>query len=132
MTKTGARKRLDDAIIELSTHASDQTGSALRSQGATRKQKSLRTALLRDHMAPIARIARVDLPQAPEIEPLRMPRGRPTATRLAAAANGMAKAAEKAGFDDKMLKRQIALIHSMTKKERRKRVTGEFIGFGDN
>lgn len=31
---------------------------------------------------------------------------------------GMAKAAEKAGFDDKMLKRQIALIHSMTKKER--------------
>jgi signal recognition particle subunit SRP54 len=31
---------------------------------------------------------------------------------------GMAKAAEKAGFDDRMLKRQIALIHSMTKKER--------------
>jgi signal recognition particle subunit SRP54 len=31
---------------------------------------------------------------------------------------GMAKAAEKAGFDDKMLKRQIALINSMTKKER--------------
>ena len=31
---------------------------------------------------------------------------------------GMAKAAEKAGFDDTMLKRQIALINSMTKKER--------------
>jgi signal recognition particle subunit SRP54 len=31
---------------------------------------------------------------------------------------GMAKAAEKAGFDDKMLKRQIALIQSMTKRER--------------
>ncbi len=31
---------------------------------------------------------------------------------------GVAKAAEKAGFDDKMLKRQIALISSMTKKER--------------
>ena len=31
---------------------------------------------------------------------------------------GVAKAAEKAGFDDKMLKRQIALINSMTKKER--------------
>ena len=31
---------------------------------------------------------------------------------------GMAKAAEKAGFDDKMLHRQIALINSMTKKER--------------
>ncbi len=31
---------------------------------------------------------------------------------------GMAKAAEKAGFDDRMLKRQIALIQSMTKRER--------------
>ena len=31
---------------------------------------------------------------------------------------GMAKAAEKAGFDDKMLRRQIALIQSMTKRER--------------
>ncbi len=31
---------------------------------------------------------------------------------------GMAKAAEKAGFDDRMLKRQIALVNSMTKKER--------------
>ncbi|WP_435256466.1 signal recognition particle protein [Thioclava sp. FR2] len=30
----------------------------------------------------------------------------------------MAKAAEEAGFDDKMLRRQIALINSMTKKER--------------
>ena len=31
---------------------------------------------------------------------------------------GVAKAAEKAGFDDRMLKRQVALINSMTKKER--------------
>ncbi len=31
---------------------------------------------------------------------------------------GMAKKAEAAGFDDKMLRRQIALINSMTKKER--------------
>ena len=30
----------------------------------------------------------------------------------------MAKAAESAGFDDKMLRRQIALVNSMTKKER--------------
>jgi len=31
---------------------------------------------------------------------------------------GIAKQAEKAGFDDRMLRRQIALIQSMTKKER--------------
>jgi len=93
VVKTGARQRLDDAIAELSGHASDQTGSALASQGATRKQRVLREALLRDHMAPISRIARSDLPQTPEIEPLRMPKGRPTIEKLAASAFGMAKAA---------------------------------------
>jgi hypothetical protein len=90
---TGARQQLDDAIAELSVHASDQTGNDLASQGATRKHRSLRVALLRDHMAPISRIARADLPVTPETEPLKMPKGRPTAERLAALAYGMAKAA---------------------------------------
>ena len=40
VVKTGARKQLDDAIRTLSTHASDQTGSNLASQGATRTQRS--------------------------------------------------------------------------------------------
>ncbi|MDB4892336.1 MAG: hypothetical protein JWL61_4191 [Gemmatimonadetes bacterium] len=93
VVNTGARQRLDDAIAELSVHVSDQTGSALASQGATLKQYTLRRALLRDHMAPISRIARSDLPQTPEIEPFKMPRGRPTTEKLCAAAFGMAKAA---------------------------------------
>lgn len=90
---TGARKRLDIAISELSGHTSDQSGSVIASQGATRKHRSLRRALLRDHMAPIASIAKADLPVTPEIEPLRMPAGRPTAERLAQLAYGMAKEA---------------------------------------
>jgi hypothetical protein len=85
---------LDDAITELATHASEQTGGHLAAQGATQKQRTLRRALLRDHMAPIARIAKADLPVTPEIEPLRMPDGRPTAERLAALAYGMAEAAK--------------------------------------
>jgi len=93
VVNTGARQRLDNTIAELSVHVSDQTGSALVSQGATLKQHTLRRALLRDHMAPISRIARSDLPQTPEIEPFKMPRGRPTTEKLAAAAFGMAKAA---------------------------------------
>jgi hypothetical protein len=93
VVNTGARQRLDDAIDELSVHMSDQTGSALASHGATLKQHTLRRARLRDHMAPISRIARADLPQTPEIEPLKMPRGRPTAEKPSAAAFGMAKAA---------------------------------------
>jgi hypothetical protein len=90
---TGSRAKLSDAMVQLSTHASDQTGSHLASQGSTQKQRTLRTALLRDHMAPISRIARAELPQTPEIEPLRLLPGRPTTERLAAGAYGMAKAA---------------------------------------
>jgi hypothetical protein len=93
VVKTGARQKLQDAIGELSTHASEQTGSTLAAQGATQKQRALRLALVRDHMAPISRIARADLPYTPEIEPLRLPKGRPSTEKLAAAAYGMAKAA---------------------------------------
>lgn len=92
---TGTRQKLKDAIAELSGHASDQTGNALAAQGATRTQEAARRMLMRDHMAPITRIAKAELPDTPEVEPLRMPRGRPTAPRLAAAADGMAKAAAK-------------------------------------
>ena len=44
-------------------------------------------------MAPIARIAKVRLPDTPELAALRMPRGRPTILGLAAHAEGMAAAA---------------------------------------
>jgi hypothetical protein len=44
-------------------------------------------------MKAISRIARADLPRTPQVEPLSMPRGVPTIPRLAAAADGMAKAA---------------------------------------
>jgi hypothetical protein len=93
VANTGARQRLDDAVVKLSTYVLDQTESGLAARGATQKQKSLRVVLLRDHMAPIARIARADLPRTPELTALLMPRGHPTSARLAAAASGMAKAA---------------------------------------
>ena len=90
---TGARVQLTDAIAALSTHRSEQSANALASQGSTKSQQALRLVLMRDHMAPIARIARLNLPQTPAIEPLRMPRGRPSIPKLVAAAEGMAKAA---------------------------------------
>lgn len=93
VVNTGAKQKLVEAIAELGAHASEQSGSDLASRGATRTQLVLRQALLRDHMQPIARIANAELPPMPAIEPLRMPRGKPTPQRLAAAAYGMAKAA---------------------------------------
>src|SRR5438045_4462067 len=78
VVKSGARQKLTDAVADLSGHVSTQTGSQLAAQGATQKHRSLRRALIRDHMAPIARIASADLPPTPEVEPLKMPKGRPT------------------------------------------------------
>ena len=69
VVNTGARQRLTAAIADLSTHASEQTGSNLAAQGATQKKEALRLALLRDHMAPIARIAAADIPNLPELPP---------------------------------------------------------------
>ena len=90
---TGSRRKLKIVLAALSTHVVNQSSSALASQGSTMTQRSLRLALTREHMAPIARIARAELPTTPEIMPLRMPRGRQSGAKLVAAAGGMAKAA---------------------------------------
>jgi len=93
VVNTGVRQELTDATTALAALVSDQSGHDLASQGATLNQRALRVTLIRDHMLPISRIARANLPQTPQIEPLRMPAGKPTAEILVAAATGMAKAA---------------------------------------
>ncbi len=90
---SGARQRLDDAIARLSGHATAQDGHAIIAQGATQTYRDRRTALLRDHVRPIARIAAAELAGTPAIESLRIPRGKLSAPKLAALANGMATAA---------------------------------------
>jgi hypothetical protein len=106
VVNTGARQRLTAAITDLSAHASEQTGSNLAAQGATQKKEALRRSLLRDHMAPLARIAAADIPNLPELSPLRMPRGKPTAEKLASYAYGMGAAA--APFTDTFTKAGLA------------------------
>lgn len=93
VVQTSTRQKLDDAVTELSGHASDQSGNTLSAQGSTKKHRALRTVLIRDYMAPIARIAQIELPFTPEIEPLRMPKARANVEQLVAAARGMATAA---------------------------------------
>jgi hypothetical protein len=90
---TGTYRQLVETLATLSALVAEQAGSDLAAQGATQRQRALRRALLRDHLTPIARIARVALSETPALEPLRLPRGRPTAEQLAAAAHGMAEAA---------------------------------------
>jgi hypothetical protein len=88
------RKTLDDSIAELSEHATVQDGHTRVAKGATARQRAKRTALVRDHMRPIARIAELKLEDTPELLSLTLPRDRPPVERLAALADGMARAAE--------------------------------------
>lgn len=88
------RAMLDESIAELSGHVTAQNGYTRAAESALARRRARRAALIRDHMAPIARIARLELPNTPELVSLRLPKGRPTTERLAALADGMAQAAE--------------------------------------
>lgn len=94
VVNNGTRRKLATTIDSLEATVNEQAGSSVVSQGGTRRYKSLRRVLVRDHMAPIARMARADLPPTPEVDALRMPKPNWSAARLAAAAHGMALAAE--------------------------------------
>ena len=91
---SGARRKLRRALASLNAHAEDQARNSLVAKGTTQKYRALRVALMRDHMSPIAGIALAALADAPEVAKLRMPRGRPSAQRLALAATAMRSAAE--------------------------------------
>jgi hypothetical protein len=91
---TGARRRLDAEVDRLNQHAVSQEADKLGARGSTQGYYALRDILRTDHMAPIARIAALELPNVPELNPFRMPSNKLTAENLRAAAIGMVGAAE--------------------------------------
>lgn len=91
---TGARHRLNAIVTNLREQAAHQVGGALAARMATRKLAHLRTILIEDHIAPIVRVARMNLPGGPARRSFRMPRGTPPVPLLAAAAHGMAQSVE--------------------------------------
>lgn len=95
IAETGARRKLDDLVTKLSGTAVVQSGSRLAARSATRKLRVLTQALLDHHMAPIARIAKAELPPTPALAPLGMPKARETNERLVALARAMAGEAAK-------------------------------------
>lgn len=94
---TGAHRKLDESIAELFERISEQQGIILARRGMTETQRVLRLVLVRDHMRPIARIARAarnELPKTPAVESLQALPRTGGAEKLLAGAYGMAKAAE--------------------------------------
>ena len=94
VASSGMRQKLERTIDELTTHADAQGHHELVALGTTRQARNRRTSLLRDHMALIAGVAKVELKGTPEIEPLRMQKTRIRTADLFRAATAMADAAE--------------------------------------
>ena len=91
--ESGARKKLDEYVVQLSAHSTTQSGGTLAAKGARKKTLALRHTLIQEFMAPISRIAAADLPHTPELAPLKMPKGGARFSTLHQAATGMAAAA---------------------------------------
>jgi hypothetical protein len=82
-------------VLDLAGYHTTQTASENDARSSTERLRSARTILLQEHMTPISRVARADLPQTPEMLSLRMPRGRPSTERLASHAYGMGRTATR-------------------------------------
>lgn len=95
VNQSSARKRLDETVAQIASHAVAQVAGRRTSQGETAKQRQLRLALRSDHMRPIAVIAGQKLREQPDFLLLGMPRWNVRGARLSAAAHDMANAAEK-------------------------------------
>ena len=87
------RTRLTTALTALSATITQQQSLTRKVTGSAKDRAALRTVLLHEHMAPIARVARLELPNTPSIAQFNMPKGRLSTEKLAAAASGMAQAA---------------------------------------
>ncbi len=136
VVKTGTRKKLAQTIAALESTVAEQAGTSVIAKGGTNRYLALRLALVRDHMAPIARIARAELPPTPEMNALRMPKSTWKMERLAAAAHGMAQAAEpytaefvEAGLDPDFIAQLTAAANAMVRSvsdrtQTRGRLTG--------
>lgn len=95
VNQSSARKRLDETVTQIGSHAVAQVAGRRTAEGETAKQQALRLELRSDHMRPVAVIAGQKLREQPEFKLLRMPPWNVRGARLTAAARDMANAAEK-------------------------------------
>src|SRR6185312_12110645 len=67
---TSARRNFDDAVSQLTAMAVTQSGGVIASRGATALQRALRSNLRNGHMKAVAQVAKIALPNVPEIQEL--------------------------------------------------------------
>lgn len=95
LARTGACRRLDALVDDLTSLVAAQAAATSGAQGATQHLHALRRRLIEDHLAKIVTIARAELSEAQGRAQFRLPRRSDPVERLALAARGIALAAEK-------------------------------------
>lgn len=90
---SGKRQLLKKRLADIEHFKERQVASSDLARGMTGRIGQLRKQLVRQQMAEIARVARDDLPDTPEMAAFRIPARRISAERVIAAARGMAEAA---------------------------------------
>ena len=94
LARSGARRRLDAIVDDLSSLVAEQAAATSGARGATQHLHALRRRLIEDHLAKIVRIARAELREATALENFRLPRRNAPVELLAVAARGIGLAAE--------------------------------------
>src|SRR6266550_1872845 len=89
------RAELDDAVRQLSAHAADQDATRTNVRGDTLKKQSLYDTVRKDHMVPIAQIARHELHGDSDFADIKVPVKGTSAAKVVAAARGLAQVARR-------------------------------------
>ena len=67
MAANGTRKKLGTIVSALTSHHTTQAQSVVSAQQLTLRTSAARRALLQDHLASIAAVAKAELPSVPEL-----------------------------------------------------------------
>lgn len=94
LAQSGARRRLDAIVDDVSALVAEQAAAKSGARAATQHLHALRRHLVEDHLGKIVRIARAELREATTLENFRLPRRNAPVELLVAAARGIAQAAE--------------------------------------
>ncbi len=89
------RAGLDDAVRQLSAYAADQNAATTNARGDTLKKRALYDELRKDHMLPIAQIARHELRGDTDFADIKVPKRKTPSAKLIAAARGLAQEAQR-------------------------------------
>lgn len=95
LAQSGARRRLDAIVDDVSALVAEQVAAKNGARAATQHLHALRRHLIEDHVAKIVRIARAELRGATALENFRLPSRSAPVRMLAVAARGIGLAAEK-------------------------------------